>query len=224
LPELQKFLTNKMKIIEEIEEANYWREIELMSFQKILVRIKNEKEKKALLNASIHFIYAHWEGFVSSSLKILMEVLNEKKINCINIHTNILTNGYEINLKEDLSNPTYKKESFEKKCRKLECLVNLLNSDFKFQNFKVDTKSNLNFNVLKTLCKKFNFSSEKFETLETKLEKLIKRRNGIAHGENSFPITKEDMVESIELYIELSGLLKNEIESFMKEYKYLKNK
>ena len=224
LGELWKFLINKMKILEEIEEANYWREMELRSLPKILVCIKHKKEKKALLNASIPLIYAYWEGFVSSSLKILMESLNEKKINCIDIHTNILTNGYEINLKEDLSNPTYRKESFEKKCRKLECLVNLLNSDFKFQNFKVDTKSNLNFNVLKILCKKFNFSSEKFKTLESKLEKLVKRRNGIAHGEDSFPITKKDMDESIELYIELSGLLKNEIENFIKEYKYLKNK
>lgn len=211
-----------MKILEEIEEANYWRETELMSLSRILVRIEDKNERKTLLNASIPLIYAHWEGFVSSSLKILIEVLNKKKLNCINIHTNILTNGYEINLKEDLSNPTYKKESFKKKCKKLECLVNLLNSDFKFQNFKVDTKSNLNFNVLKVLCKKFNFSSKKFEILKSELGKLVKWRNGIAHGENSFPITKEDMEKSIKLYIELSGLLKNEIESFMKKSKYLK--
>lgn len=212
-----------MKILEEIEEANYWRETELTSLSKILVSIRDENEKKVLLNASIPLIYAHWEGFVLSSLKILMEILNEKKLNCIDIHTNILTNGYEINLKEDLSNSTYKKGSFENKCIKLECLVNLLNSDFKFQNFKMDTKSNLNFDVLKMLCIKFNFSSEEFKSLESKLKKLVQRRNGIAHGEDSFPITKKDMEESIDLYKELSGLLKNEIENFMKESKYLKN-
>ena len=213
-----------MKILEEIEEANYWREAELTSLSKILVCIKNKNEKKALLNASIPLIYAHWEGFVSSSLKILMEVLNEKKLNCIDIHTNILTNGYEINLKEDLSNSTYKEESFGKKCKKLECLINLLNSDFRFNDFKVDTKSNLDFKVLKILCNKFNFNHENFIALEQKLKKLVWRRNGIAHGENSFPIEKKDMEESIELYIELSSILKNEIESFIKEYKYLKNK
>ena len=103
-----------MKILEEIEVANYWRETELMSLPRILIRIKNKNEKIALLNASIPLIYAHWEGFVSSSLKILMEFLNAKKLNCIDIHTNVLTNGYEINLKEDLSNPTYEKESFKK--------------------------------------------------------------------------------------------------------------
>ena len=212
-----------MKILEEIEVANYWRETELMSLPRILIRIKNKNEKIALLNASIPLIYAHWEGFVSSSLKILMEFLNAKKLNCIDIHTNVLTNGYEINLKEDLSNPTYEKESFKKKCKKLECLVNLLNSDFKFQEFKVDTKSNLNFNVLEILCKKFNFSPEKFVSLRLKLEKLVMRRNRIAHGENSFPITKNDMEESIALYVELSNTLKNEIENFIKESKYLKS-
>ena len=213
-----------MKIIEEIEEANYWREKELMSLSRILVNIKNENDKMTLLNASIPLIYAHWEGFVSSSLKILMEVLNEKKLNCIDIHINILTNGYEINLKEDLSNPTYKNESFDKKCKKLECLVNLLNLDFKFQEFKIATKSNLKFNVLKMLCNKFNFDSKKFESLKSELDKLVLRRNGIAHGEKSFPITKKDMENSINLYIKLSNILKNEIENFIKESKYLKNK
>jgi hypothetical protein len=212
-----------MKILEEIEEANYWRESELTSLLKILICIRNEDDKKTLLNASIPLIYAHWEGFVSSSLKILMETLNEKELNCIDIHMNILTSCYEINLKEDLSNPTYEKESFKKKCKKLEYFVNLLNSNLKFQNFKVDTKSNLNFSVLEILCKKFNFNFKNFKDLGVKLEKLIKRRNGIAHGENSFLITKGDMEESIKLYIDLSGLLKNEIEVFINEYKYLKS-
>lgn len=211
-----------MKIIEEIEEANYWRETELTSLLKILVSLNDDNEKKTLLNASIPLIYAHWEGFVVSSLEILIESLNAKKLNCIDIHTNILTNCYEINLKEDLSNPAYKYESFQKKCRKMECLINLLNSNFRFNNLKIETKSNLDYKVLKIVCNKFNFDHKSFETMEQGLGKLIKRRNGIAHGENSFPITKEDMEESIDLYGSLLGILKNEIEDFVNECKYLK--
>lgn len=211
-----------MKIIDEIEEANYWRERELISLSKILVSIKDEVDKNTLLNASIPLIYAHWEGFVICSLKILMEDLNERKLSCIDIHVNILTNGYEINLKEDLSKPTYKEESFRKKCKKMECLLNLLNNNFKFIVPNIDTKSNLDFGTLKILCNKFNFSYSNFLSFEQGITKLVMRRNGIAHGEKSFPITKEDMEESVDLYMKLTALLKNEVESFIIESKFLK--
>lgn len=214
-------MINTKKIIEEIEIANNWRLNEFLYIQNIYAKLSLDKDRsselqKYVLKSAIPMIYAHWEGFVVSSLKIVFEVLNKENLTCKNIHNILLTCSYEQKLKS-LTESAH----FEKYQKHLAIIIEMFEKQVTFSN-KIDTKSNLNFEVLVEICKKLRFDSSIFEEYKHELNQLIHVRNSLAHGENSYTFSKLQEIEKyFTLFSNVSSKFLFEIELFFNEKKYL---
>jgi hypothetical protein len=77
----------------------------------------------------------------------------------------------------------------------------------------VNTKANLNFDVLRDICLVCSVPVERFEGKETFVDKiLLKRRNAIAHGEETL-ISFEDLDEVTNETIALMRSFGDELEN-----------
>ncbi len=205
-------------ILEEIEADKDWRNLEIKKIEIICQKLDTEDYRKLILKSTIPMIYAHWEGFVVSSLRKVNRYLNSLEYEYSDFHIHLLTNAYEENIKSLESSLGY-----EKRVKHLNIIFEKLTDDVKFST-KIDVKSNLKFQVLKDICIKFNLNIDNFESYKLDLEQLLRLRNAIAHGEDSYSFTR---YEDIELYINLlSNLmdtLHTEIDDFFRNEKYKKD-
>ncbi len=69
-------------------------------------------------------------------------------------------------------------------------------------NEKIDTKSNLNFKVLKEICEKININIARFEEYETELNQLVSIRNSISHGENAYNFNTYEAIDEYQFGIQ----------------------
>jgi len=136
---------------------------------------ENTPQSKYILRSSIPLIYAHWEGFFKKSI----ELLNSELDNII-IDFNKLNNLLLVHLTKDKHKEEY------------------LNKDFKFSEMIVDTESNLSWKVIKKFFLRYGFDIKNILKHKVDIEKLLKIRNGISHGENAYHFEK---FENVEIYI-----------------------
>jgi len=84
--------------LEDISADIQWRNNELNSLKLISTNL-NDNELRLFLKGCIPLIYAHWEGFVISSLKLVFSYLNSLRLNSENYCDIYLTTAYEQTLK-----------------------------------------------------------------------------------------------------------------------------
>jgi hypothetical protein len=202
-------------ILQEIEADKDWRNLELKKIEIICQELDNVELNKIILKSTIPMIYAHWEGFVVSSLKKVNKYLTSLELEYSEFHINLLTNAYEDNLRH-LENSL----GYDKRIKHLNIIFEKLTDDVKFET-KIDVKSNLKFQVLKDICSKFNLNINSFEDYKNDLERLLKLRNAIAHGESAYTFEKyEDIKKYIQLLSNLMDVLHIEIADFFQNKKY----
>jgi len=204
------------KVFEEIQEDITWRNLELSKIKNIALNL-NDAELKIFLKSILPLLYAHWEGFIVVSLKIVFKYLNTLHLSSNDYCDIYLTTAYEQTLKS-LDNST----GFDKRKKHL---INLYKT-FKEQvmlDSKVDTKSNLNFGILEEICKKINLDINKFTTYKEELNELVNIRNSISHGENSYNFESYDDIQKyLNLLKNLMLDFESEIQDLLKNEKYLK--
>jgi hypothetical protein len=204
------------KVFEEIQEDITWRNLELSKIKNIALNL-NDTELKIFLKSILPLLYAHWEGFIVVSLKIVFKFLNTLHLSSNDYCDVYLTTAYEQTLKS-LDNST----GFDKRKKHL---INLYKT-FKEQvmlDSKVDTKSNLNFGILEEICKKINLDINKFTTYKEELNELVNIRNSISHGENSYNFESYDDIQKyLNLLKNLMLDFESEIQDLLKNKKYLK--
>lgn len=201
-------------IFDEITSDISWRTEELKKVETILSNL-SESDSKIFLKSTIPLLYAHWEGFVVSSLKIIFKYLNDLKLNS-DIYCDIyLTTAYEQTLKS-LDDST----GFDKRKKHLINLYQGFKKEIKL-NEKIDTKSNLNFDTLVEICQKINIDINKFVDNKEDLNKLVHIRNSIAHGENAYSFENFDAIkEYVELIENLMLDFQSELQDLLKQEKY----
>ena len=204
------------KIIEEIKQENEWREKDFSKIKHIYSQL-SDKDQVLFLRMSIPYIYAHWEGFVVDSLKKILEHFNQLKLQ----HHQVKINIFVLSLQKQFDF-LKGKQSFEQKCQFSENFFLFLNEQLKF-NKDINTKSNLNFSVLEELCQIFGLNVDKFDQYKAQLNKLVKIRNHIAHGENSYILSLENIEEYLNLVNELILKLAEELKEYLQQEKYLKS-
>jgi len=203
-------------VIEKIKQENEWRQTDFANI-KILYK-KIPKENQALfLRMTIPYLYAHWEGFVVDSLKKIVEYFNKLALK----HENVKINVFVLSI-NDRFNYLKGKQSFAQKCEFSETFLGSLQNKLKFDKKNINTKSNLNFNVLLELCEIFGFAKGRFEKYANDLNRFVNIRNSIAHGENSYVISIDNFENYVELVNNLIDDLQIEIEEYLSEEKYLK--
>jgi hypothetical protein len=199
-------------IIDEIIEENHWRDGE---FAKLKIN-SSSVEESLWCRMSITLIYAHWEGFVISSLKILIKHLNSLNLKPKDTTTNLVVIGLGDKYKS-LSG----KQSFQQKISFTDRFNLLFDTHLKLAN-KVDTKSNLKSDVLEEICQMFSFDYQRFVQHKVDIDKIVNIRNSIAHGENSYVLNMENITSYMASLIAAMDILLDEIDNFLQQKKYLK--
>lgn len=206
------------RLIHELEAEREWRVKELREIKLLYKEIDSEGGRKeysaSYLKMVIPMIYAHWEGYVVQSYKIVFEFINRLELSPNEVTPKILTYA---------NNQSYNylkgKHSFSHKCEFTKKFLEILDRNIKIQG-KIETNSNLKFEVLERLLDLFDIDISNFLRYKSKLNELVNLRNSIAHGENSYNITFGDVEGGIGFITELIDELLVEEVNFVEEKRF----
>lgn len=198
------------RVLEEILEENKWRNGEFAKF-----KINSSNVDASLwFRMCIPMIYAHWEGFVVSAIKVLVTHLNSLSLRPQETKTALTVHGLGTAY-QSLAG----KQRFDQKVAFTDKFKAIFNEPIKFPS-RINTKSNLKKDVFQEICEVFEFDFRKFELCLRDIDTLVNIRNSIAHGENS---VMPD-INNIEKYINAVNmaidLLTGEIEIFLSNESY----
>ncbi len=194
-----------------------WRLSELAKIKIIPIRYKFSPEHKDLqIRYSIPAIYALWEGYIKESLSTYSNYLNMLNIKRNDISLPLL--AHQLDSLCDFNTP---RVNFDSKQRITKIIDGCL-KDVIIIRPNVPTKSNINFKVLNNILERFCIPSVNSK-YESKLDKLLYFRNGIAHGEKSLSVDMSQMVEFIDLVENLMFDVVINIEIGQKEKSYQKD-
>jgi hypothetical protein len=186
-----------------------WRRKEL-SDMKAAIKTADQPSKPALLRAIIAMSYAHWEGYVRTCATRYFEHLTLRRKPFAELERQIYVNS--ILGRIDALNRG--RVSLDERCKIINGILDGRNGKFSYLNPDlIDTRSNLNTDVIKEICMICGVDSNHFEQNRIFLDViLLKRRNAIAHGQQEFIQTNEidDLVANI---LALMGVFRNLLEN-----------
>ncbi|TIP02798.1 MAG: hypothetical protein E5X72_19165 [Mesorhizobium sp.] len=198
------------------DEDLIWRRREL-SDMKAVVRAADAAAKSVMLRAMIRMSYAHWEGYVRFCANRYFEYLAIRKQPYSAFERQVYVNSFLVRL-----DALYRSRSnIESLCKIVNDIIDGTDGLFRYVNpLLIDTKSNLNTDVMKEICLICAVDQTYFESKRVFLDQFVlKRRNAIAHGQQEFIHESEvdDLVsEILALMQQFRTLLENKV--YLKEY------
>ena len=160
-------------------------------------------------------IYAHWEGFCVNAFKEVQKYLKGLKLKPLETNINLVVRCFDQKF-----NYLKSKQSFDQRKEFTESFHELYFSNYLTFDTKVDTKSNLRFEVLKDLCTQFDFKFDNFSSIESELEKLVNIRNSIAHGENGYILVRKNIFSFLQTVEDAFDILVLEINDYLINEKF----
>jgi hypothetical protein len=160
-----------------------WRRKELSDL-KAAVRAADKFAKPALLRAIISMTYAHWEGYVRVCANRYFEFLTMRRKPYSDFERQIYVNGFLVRL--DALH--HGRVGLEAKTRLINEILDGTGGTFRYINpALIDTRSNLNTDVIREICLICAVDPAHFESERSFIDIFIlKRRNAIAHGQQEF--------------------------------------
>lgn len=199
------------KVLEEIIYENEWRNNEFAKF-----KINSTGVDDALwCRMCVPMIYAHWEGFVVSSMKLLINHLNGLGLSPSEISTSLAAHGLTESYKS-LSG----KQNLQQRIEFTRKFKVIFGEPIKLKN-KVETKANLRGEVFQDICLVFGFNFELFKDCLIDIGTLVNVRNAIAHGENSVVPNMDNVNRYIAAVNSAIDTLTNEIGIYLDQHSYL---
>jgi hypothetical protein len=216
-----------MNNFEDIAEDIIWRKDELLTCKTLpFLHDFTDIHKEFLIKHSIPIIYSIWEGFVQTSFQTYIRELNKLNLTRFHYCNNIIIHTLESKFPQFKEYPV----EYRKKDNFITNLEVFLAGQFEISN-KVNTESNVAFDVLNKLLSKFNLQEIPNHPFKQGLKDLLMQRNRIAHGDNSLVVNStnfDDFVQKINDFIILIEELMELIHERFKEgynvkKSYLKN-
>jgi len=194
-------IKTKEQYFELLNDDFGWRRKELT-----LIKQRVELAKPVKLNsemrAGILLLYAHWEGFIKTACTKYLDFVKFKKLSYSNLCDNLLALSLRSKIQEieNRGQHIIHKEFIQFFQNELEqrATWNLEKA--------IDTKSNLNSDVLENILSVVGIPFTDFELKSHLIDvQLLKNRNTIAHGNgNKLDINKDSYLN---LHKEIEGLL-----------------
>lgn len=207
-----------MRIIEEIYSSREWRIHELENLKLIAMKHFYKEDVNLAIQyyrMCIPYIYAHWEGYIVETFRLLIEYLNGLDLEKQKVIPELQTFAVLKNLR-----PLAGKQGFEQ-CQQF---VVQFGNDYKrpllisYDNFS--TNSNLNYKQLTTIFLWFGLDVQ-LDSYKSNINSLVNQRNRIAHGENSINISFEAISKYIEDINAIFDVLLLAIENYVSDERYL---
>lgn len=195
-------------LINYIADDRTWRIRELSDLRAIIER-EDDKARRVLLRALVGLCYAHWEGYVKNIAKAYLYHVSLRKHKFSQLDRQYLRNYFLPRL-DALSNS---RVSLQEKCKLIDKILDSSIEEFRRVNEDLVYTENLKFAVLLDICKVCGVDEQSFiEKMDFIDIFLLKRRNSIAHGEDTF-VHLEDMPKLIGETIEMMRIFGNALEN-----------
>jgi RiboL-PSP-HEPN len=193
-----------------------WRRKEL-SDMKAAAKSADAAARPALVRAIIAMCYAHWEGYVRTCANRYFEHLTLKRRSFADFERQIYVNSFLARI-DGLHRG---RVNLIDRCELVNNILDGHNKRFSYINSDlVDTRSNLNTDVVKDICIICGLDGTYFESQRSFLDLLLlKRRNAIAHGQQEF-IGTEDIDKFIADVLAIMSAFRSLIENkvYLKTY------
>ncbi len=183
-----------------------WRRKELHFFKSKIPR-ESDSSQKPFLRAGVAILYAHWEGFIKNALSYYLQHVSYRSLKYSELKSQFIA----LCLANRVNKLEIKK--IQTQTQVIDFIIDELGKKANIPYEKIiNTKSNLNFNVLKDILFTVGLDGNIFVSKEGLINDLIDTRNTIAHGES-----KEITLETYNLFysdiVQLMEQIKDEIEN-----------
>jgi MAE_28990/MAE_18760-like HEPN len=211
----------KIRSIDELEQIIAkefsWRRKELTNIKNLCLSSK-KPIKNTLLKLGISILYSHWEGFIKQSSIAFCEYINGKGIS----YDKLIHNFHVYAILECFEGQ-YPHKNFKSALRLVDGISIPLNNKCKIDSKKyIDTKSNLNSEILKEITMKIGVDYSLYELKENLIdERFLGFRNAVSHGEYR-EINEEDFIGIFDEITALIEIYKNQILNSVIQKSYLK--
>ncbi|WP_318247883.1 MAE_28990/MAE_18760 family HEPN-like nuclease [Nitratireductor pacificus] len=167
---------------DQITQDRNWRIKEISDLKSAILR-SDQGAQRVLLRALVTICYAHWEGYVRLAAKKYLEHIALRRFQYSDLGPQFFKNYFL----PRLSSTTGGKISITDRCALLEEILTSSNRKFSRVNEDlINTKSNLKFDVFSDICIVCGIDQSEFNKYSTFIDViLLKRRNAIAHGEET---------------------------------------
>lgn len=177
----------------QVQQDFLWRFKEITDIKSSIGKASSFLSSNTAIRALVVLTYAHWEGHIKYCAERFADYLSMRRMRFRELSDHF----YEVRFAREIQNSG--RLSLEDTC----ALVKKVRSstDDRFSHFPrdiIDTKSNLNSDVLKNICMICGIRFELFQPHADFIDRiLLARRNAIAHGENSlvFAVDPDDLSE-----------------------------
>jgi hypothetical protein len=190
-------------------EDRNWRIKEISDLKSAIGR-GDDHLKRVLLRAMITVCYAHWEGYVRFTARKYLEHVALRRLQYKDLERQFLRNYFL----PRLAALSTSKASLAERCALLDEILNSTDRRFSRVNQElINTRANLNFEVFTDICLVCGVPPTSFAVKSTFIDiVLLKRRNAIAHGEDTL-VGVDDLDEITNETIGLMRAFGDELEN-----------
>ncbi|WP_229273503.1 MAE_28990/MAE_18760 family HEPN-like nuclease [Burkholderia pseudomallei] len=190
-----------------LDQGFSWRLKEIADL-KIVVRGSSSLSQATIIRAGVPLVYAHWEGFVKQASQDYLRYVTGQRLSYQELASCFVVFG----AKKHLSGIVESRKSAIN-IAAVDFFRNKLNerADLALSN-SIDAKSNLNYEVFQNIAVSIGISTAPYDAYCNLIdESLLKRRNGIAHGEY-LDLSGDDFRALADEVIKLLRMYKTDIE------------
>lgn len=208
VPALTKPFTED-DLTRQITEDRTWRIREISDLKSAVLRA-DIALRTVLLRSIITVSYAHWEGSVRFAARRYLEHVALRRLKLKELDRQFLRNYFM----PRLASLSRSNTSLSDRCALVDQIINANDERFsRVHEELVNTQSNLNSHVVSDICLICGIPEDTFEKKTTFIDSiLLKRRNSIAHGEDTL-VSIEDLNEVCDETIALMRTFGDAIEN-----------
>jgi hypothetical protein len=175
--------------------------------------------RTVLLKALVALAYAHWEGYVKFAAQKYFEFVSVRRLPYSSLHQQFYVNSFLVRL----GTFVYVRPSLQNRVALVRDVLEGIDQRFSYIHPDlISTGSNLNFQVLNDICLICGVDTQAFAEHEAFIDViLLKRRNSIAHGDDS-TVGLDEIDSLVSTTIALMRTFKNELENRVYEKAYLR--
>lgn len=186
----------------ELEAGWATRQAELLALQNLAARMQ-QCDADRYRRAMVLMLYAHFEGGVKFSLLVYVKFLNELDIAIVDANAEIAAAGIS-DVMHALRDPHRKCPEFSRELpddsdlhrfardrELMSVLPDILNRKLSIDDRVVNTESNLKPIILRRILYRLGLDHHLYDHHEYAINRLIRIRNSIAHGESMSGVSKE---------------------------------
>jgi MAE_28990/MAE_18760-like HEPN len=197
-----------------------WRKKEISDLKSLIeTKSFSPSKQNAVLRSGVTLLYAHWEGYIKTAATSYLEFVARQKLIYDELAINFVAIAMKFKLNEasETNKATVFTEVANFMLTQTSQKISIPYEDV------VSTASNLSSSILREIVCLLGLDYSFYETKEVIInEQLLKRRNGIAHGE----YLSLDREEYQQLHDEILAMMENfrtQIENNASQKLYLRN-